>query len=395
MKNLLKSLPVILTLFLIGLAVNLQAQKQEEKKVVIVKKTIDQDGNENVTKKILEGKEAEDYLNSKEFNEDLEGSDGVRKIIKRIEHSEIDSDNSEEMDVEIEETDGVYRIKIKKGNGDNATEDIQILRLEEDLESIDLEDLEELEIDIEELLESADAAKAHCYAFKSKSCKPKKGCCNVACDKPMLGVMIEEAGGNGALVTSVIPGSGAAEAGLEEGDLIYKVGKSKVTGPESLVAAIKSVDENETVKVRFFRNGDKEKSKVTIKKIDAKSCCVKKNNEDQTIIWKDKQDKSVRVIVAPPNVPHPPAPITELDLTEIMVFPNPSGDQVTLEFKGSKEPTAVKIISTDGAELYSEKIDDFDGNYIKVIDLPSNHKGGAILQIIQGDKVFSETIIKQ
>ena len=62
----------ILSLLLALMFVQNQGIAQEEviettKKVVIVKKTVDENGNETIEKKVLEGKDAEDYLENKDI----------------------------------------------------------------------------------------------------------------------------------------------------------------------------------------------------------------------------------------------------------------------------------------------------------------------------------------
>ena len=68
----------------------------------------------------------------------------------------------------------------------------------------------------------------------------------------VLGVMVENAGGNGAMITDVFDNSGAQKAGLQKGDIIIKVNKTTVNDIESLVASMKDSEIGETVKVRFL-----------------------------------------------------------------------------------------------------------------------------------------------
>jgi putative serine protease PepD len=62
-----------------------------------------------------------------------------------------------------------------------------------------------------------------------------------------LGVQVKDAMPNGAQVISVQPSSAAAKAGLQQGDLITKVGDLRVEDANALVAAINSRAPNSTV----------------------------------------------------------------------------------------------------------------------------------------------------
>jgi putative serine protease PepD len=67
----------------------------------------------------------------------------------------------------------------------------------------------------------------------------------------------------GAEVAEVVQGSPAAEAGLEEGDVITQVDGEDVTDPEDLVAAIGAAVPGDTVKLEIER--ESESTEVTLK----------------------------------------------------------------------------------------------------------------------------------
>jgi putative serine protease PepD len=70
--------------------------------------------------------------------------------------------------------------------------------------------------------------------------------------------------GNGALVRSVESGSPAADAGVQAGDVITKVGSRDVTGVESLVAAVQSHHVGDKVSITYQRNGSTTTVTVTL-----------------------------------------------------------------------------------------------------------------------------------
>jgi putative serine protease PepD len=72
---------------------------------------------------------------------------------------------------------------------------------------------------------------------------------------PTLGVSVTEADGGGALVSNVTPNSGAAKAGLLQGDVVTSVNGKAINSSDDLVAAIQSASAGDKVTIVFTRNG--------------------------------------------------------------------------------------------------------------------------------------------
>jgi putative serine protease PepD len=75
---------------------------------------------------------------------------------------------------------------------------------------------------------------------------------------PSIGVSAQTVSGQdreGALVRTVAPGSGAARAGLQQGDLIVKVDGEDVRSVDELILAVRSNKIGDTVEVDYVRNG--------------------------------------------------------------------------------------------------------------------------------------------
>jgi putative serine protease PepD len=72
---------------------------------------------------------------------------------------------------------------------------------------------------------------------------------------PTLGVSVTEADGGGALVSNVTPNSGAAKAGLQQGDVVTSVNGKAINSSDDLVAAIQSASSGDKVTIVFTRNG--------------------------------------------------------------------------------------------------------------------------------------------
>ena len=80
-----------------------------------------------------------------------------------------------------------------------------------------------------------------------------------------LGVSIADGeDGSGALVQAVEDGQPAAAAGLQEGDVITRVGDTEVTDAASLTAAVRSQSPGDTVQVTFTRDGNEQTVDVTL-----------------------------------------------------------------------------------------------------------------------------------
>ena len=60
------------------------------------------------------------------------------------------------------------------------------------------------------------------------------------------------------------PGSGAAAAGLQAGDVITKIGNQSVESADALIAAVRSATPNGTTDVTFIRNGESQTVSVTL-----------------------------------------------------------------------------------------------------------------------------------
>ena len=68
----------------------------------------------------------------------------------------------------------------------------------------------------------------------------------------------------GAYVTQVSSDSGAGKAGIEEGDIITKVGDTKVTSASDLIIAVRSHNPGDTVSVTFNRSGHEQTVDVVL-----------------------------------------------------------------------------------------------------------------------------------
>ena len=80
---------------------------------------------------------------------------------------------------------------------------------------------------------------------------------------PLIGVGVEETA-DGLRVTSVVPGLGADEAGIEEGDVIVAVGGEAIGDVAQLRALLAGAEPDDEVDVRIERDGSERSLSVTL-----------------------------------------------------------------------------------------------------------------------------------
>ncbi|WP_434741558.1 trypsin-like peptidase domain-containing protein [Micromonospora sp. SH-82] len=81
---------------------------------------------------------------------------------------------------------------------------------------------------------------------------------------PSLGVSVAGAQNGGALVSSVLPGSAAEQAGLRQGDVITRFGDTTVNDSSDLVGAVQARKVGDRVEVRYQRDGAENTVTVTL-----------------------------------------------------------------------------------------------------------------------------------
>jgi len=206
-------------------------------------------------------------------------------------------------------------------------------------------------------------------------------------DRPVMGVQIENAGGNGAMVTDIFKGSGAEKAGLKKGDLIYKVGKKKVGNIDQLISALSNYDAGDKVKVRFLRGGDKKKKKVElgfIEKQVKKVECRAQPHKTSNIHYITKQKK---VVTENPPMERPAVNVYELNINY-----NNSSKNLEVDMVGDAKPTTLRILDAKGNVLQEANLNSSDGRIMQIFTLDEEQKNGAVLEIIQDGKTIRENL---
>lgn len=402
MNNLKRS---ILTLVLLVCTINLFAQNNPEevqKKIVIVKKMIDENGNETVEEVTLEGDEADAYMEELDIDIEIEeGNTENRKvrIMKFDSEEEMPEGIRKELDdmnIDINTTYGDKKIKIKTDGADvkeyNSTE--------------------ELPDDVKETL------KKHGINFKKsdKNKKVKMMQMKSPSSKAFLGVKMKKEVENingvetitgeseeGVLIDEVIEESAAAEAGIQAGDIITALDAAPTQSIEAVTSVLMTKNPGDQVSISYLRNGQALQTTATLKEgtgstssqtIEINKWINEDGEEinidgDAQIYFIDENDNEEEVSekrkTAESN--------QTLDLSEISIFPNPTDGKITLEFTAPAQPIQIKIIDVNGKEVYNKNLKRFDGRFKKVINLKNASKGTLLLSVLQGNEVYSEKFI--
>ncbi|MBB4960156.1 S1C family serine protease [Micromonospora polyrhachis] len=81
---------------------------------------------------------------------------------------------------------------------------------------------------------------------------------------PSLGVSVGDAEQGGALVSTVVPNSPAAQVGMQQGDVVVSYGGKAINDANDLVAAVQAGKVGDRVELKFLRNGAEKTATVTL-----------------------------------------------------------------------------------------------------------------------------------
>jgi hypothetical protein len=81
-------------------------------------------------------------------------------------------------------------------------------------------------------------------------------------------------------------------------------------------------------------------------------------------------------------------------MKDLSYYPNPSSGKFTLHFNYEKENDVnIKILDSNSKAVFSEKLNDFSGEYSKEIDLSGKSKGNYIIRITAGNQSMTKKIV--
>lgn len=193
---------------------------------------------------------------------------------------------------------------------------------------------------------------------------------------------------DGTKVTDLVVKGPAEKSGIAIGDVIMSVDGVPVETFSKLYKTIAEYAPGDIVKIDFLRNDKRFSVEATL------NACYK-----TTVDTRSKLDK---VVVKWPEAIKPQlpenqtvAPQIKLTLESFTAFPNPVSEEVTIRFSGEKLPVEISLVTANGQVLFSEKMENFDGQYDQQFDLRALPKGLVVFSVKQNGKVFSEEILVQ
>ena len=258
-----------------------QSEKKEKKQVVIVKKTIDKDGNEVVEKIIKEGKEAEEFDVAKYLNEGENGTANVNIDIRVTKEGEKKS-AGEEREIEVTvDGDNVFIME-----GDEKT----IIKIDSDVEKKDITTKDGKHI----IIMKSEGDEENTFEFEDldikmdgeghkeiRIMKTRKG------NGAFFGVMIDPTA-EGMELLDVVKDSPAEKAGLKKGDILQSVNEHQVSTYEELTKALSSYKPGDSIVVMYKR--DRQVNKVQANLTDSKDIPSSKK-----MIWKTNDGEIIEI----------------------------------------------------------------------------------------------------
>lgn len=226
-----------------------QKETKEKKQVVIVKKTIDKDGNEVVEKIIKEGKEAEDFDVAKYLEEDEHGATNVN-IDVRVTKKGDEKPTGEEREIEVTvEGDHVFIMEgdektVIKTEGDAKKKEITT----EDGKHIIIMKSEGGVSDAFEILEDVDVKMDGDKKTEIRIVKTRKG------NGAFFGVVIDPSA-EGMELLDVVKDSPAQKAGLKKGDILQSVNEHQVSTYDELTKVLSNYKPGDSIVVMYRRDG--------------------------------------------------------------------------------------------------------------------------------------------
>jgi hypothetical protein len=83
-----------------------------------------------------------------------------------------------------------------------------------------------------------------------------------------------------------------------------------------------------------------------------------------------------------------------LGVGRLKVYPNPSDGKISVSFKAaSKGDVKISITDSNGKEVYTESLKNFEGEYFQQVDITGKGKGSYYIKITSGDDAITKKIL--
>ena len=414
------------------------SNSEDERKIVIIKRTVDENGNEVVEEIIRnEGEDFQDAETEVFVIKSTEGDELIKwrkaegnkmKFHESEVNVNIDEDNGERVitididgDVEkivLEENETLSDEKRKqlKEHGiviDDQGEGVIVIgdkerafmegrsghhlarrmqRLADRLDAFDIE----IEMDMD------DQGFAH-WAAKGANC--------VA-----LGVFVNSGSSDNLRVIRTIDGSGAEEAGIEAGDILRAIDGIPIGNFKELHEVLGAYEPGDVVKVDYERNGNITTVQSELRQWgdlpdyeNSWRAQVKCGDPDYSGEFNFFESPKVekKVIIIKKNKATEEEPEKEevietrstddfaLELDNFVAYPNPTDGKFRIQFEGEPLPLTVSVYDASGQEVYRDKMPYFNGIYNKEVNMTSAPRGLLLISVVQEGKQFTDKIILQ
>jgi S1-C subfamily serine protease len=220
---------------------------------------------------------------------------------------------------------------------------------------------------------SGDRAEGYTFNVKRDPCKV------------FIGVYTsnyESDGVRGVRVSGIIDDTPAKASNVQSGDIILALDGKAVTDHMQLEAERDKHQPGDAFTLTVLRNGAEMTINARFKSCDKKTDATGPVKETVEIASDDRE-------------PTPPARTVEstLEVVSLQAYPNPTAGPLNVRFEASAVPTTVRITDLNGKAVYTNVMNQFNGNFNERINLGKEIPGTFILSIQQGDKILSKNII--
>lgn len=236
------------------------------KEVVIITKTVDDDGNEKMVKKVYKDGE----LSDEELDQLIQAETGAEVDVNIWK-----SDKGEEIEITIDDTERMAFVAEEEI--DQILKDLKLTK--EDMQQIDINVDSEIvngkEV-IKEIITIVDKTGKQYELERKKEITAGDSPTVIMKHehKPKLGVMVEETPLGHVVVDGIVPGSPAEKAGLQKGDHITAIGHTPVSNMDELLAALSAV--GDATSVSYTRDGEAAIAAVTFSDFEYEGAAKKK-----------------------------------------------------------------------------------------------------------------------
>ncbi len=196
--------------------------------------------------------------------------------------------------------------------------------------------------------------------------------------KPFIGVYTSRTS-KGMKISSVLKGTSAERAYLQQGDIITALDGVPTRSHSELVRERDKHEPGDYYTLTIISAG----STIDIE-AQFDECPKDEPVVEEEILTEETPEVQPEIQPEIDNT---------LQLESFDAFPNPTYGAVNIRFQGSAVPTKVRIIDVTGKTVFQDDIGNFDGIYNRDLNLENATPGALIVNIQQGNKMFSKSLI--